>query len=97
MGEKQVEIKGDSELVAKQLTKDQYKCVKENLILYFVIANALLKRFDHANIQLVPRIENQEANHLAQITSGYKVSKVKLEELIEIKEKLVSTDASPEK
>ncbi|CAJ2674166.1 unnamed protein product [Trifolium pratense] len=38
----------------------------------------------------VPRIENQEANDLAQIASGYKVSKEKLEQLIEIKEKLIS-------
>jgi ribonuclease HI len=35
--EKHVEIKGDSELVVKQLTKE-YKCVKENIIIYFVTA-----------------------------------------------------------
>lgn len=35
-----------------------------------------------------PRLENQEANDLAHIASGYKVSKDKLEELIEVKEKL---------
>jgi len=64
------------------------------LILYFVTANALLKHFDYANIQHVPRVENQEANDLAQIASSYRVSKVKFEELIEIKEKLVSTDIS---
>ena len=64
------------------------------MILYFVTANALLKHFDYANIQHVPRVKNQEANDLAQIASGYQVSKVKFEELIEIKEKLVSTDIS---
>ena len=61
--------------MVKQLTRE-YKCVKENLIIYFVTANALLKRFDQANIQHVPRIENQEANDLAQIALGYRVSEI---------------------
>ncbi|CAJ2661625.1 unnamed protein product [Trifolium pratense] len=55
-------------------------------------ANALLKRFDSIDIEHVPRIENQEANDLAQIASRYKVSKEKLEQLIEIKEKLISNE-----
>ncbi|XP_045792014.1 uncharacterized protein LOC123886769 [Trifolium pratense] len=91
LGAKDIKIKGDSELVLKQLTKD-YKCIKEHLIRYFVIANALLKRFDSIDIEHVPRIENHEANDLAQIASGYKVSKEKLEQLIEIKEKLISNE-----
>jgi len=69
LGAKYVEIKGDSELVLKQLTK-QYKCAKENLIMYFIAANALIKRFTHVKIQHIPRIENQESNDLAQIASG---------------------------
>jgi len=64
LGAKCVEIKGDLELVVKQLTKE-YKCVKENLIMYFVAANALLRRVAHVEIQHIPRIENQEANDLA--------------------------------
>ncbi|XP_045797601.1 uncharacterized protein LOC123891747 [Trifolium pratense] len=91
LGAKDIKIKGDSELVLKQLTKE-YKCIKEHLIRYFVIANALLKRFDSIDIEHVPRIENQEANDLALIASGYKVSKEKLEQLIEIKEKLISNE-----
>ncbi|CAJ2657607.1 unnamed protein product [Trifolium pratense] len=91
LGARDIKIKGDSELVLKQLTKE-YKCIKEHLIRYFVIANALLKRFDSIDIEHVPRIENQEANDLAQIASGYKVSKAKLERLIEIKEKLISNE-----
>jgi ribonuclease HI len=89
LGAKDVEIRGDSELVIKQLTKE-YKCVKENLIIYFAIATALLRRFDRANIQHVPRIENQEANDLAQIASGYRITEIKFEELIKIREKLAS-------
>jgi hypothetical protein len=37
----------------------------------------------------VPRLENQEANDLAQISSWYKISKEKLTQLIEIKEKKI--------
>ncbi|XP_045810459.1 uncharacterized protein LOC123904898 [Trifolium pratense] len=91
LGAKDIKIRGDSELVLKQLTKE-YKCIKEHLIRYFVIANTLLKRFDSIDIEHDPRVENQEANDLAQIASGYKVSKDKLEQLVEIKEKLISHD-----
>jgi len=66
LGAKHVKIKEDFELVVKQLTKE-YKCVTENLIIYFVTAKALLKRFDWASIQHVPRIENQEANDLHKL------------------------------
>jgi len=48
--------------------------LKQNLIIYFVTAKALFKRFDLANIQHVPQIENQEANDLAQIASCYRIS-----------------------
>ncbi|XP_045810889.1 uncharacterized protein LOC123905327 [Trifolium pratense] len=94
LGAKHVKIRGDSELVIKQLTKE-YKCIQEHLMKYFVIAFSLLKRFDTCDIQHVPRIENQEANDLAQIASGYKLTKEKLEELVEIKEKLITCEAMP--
>ena len=81
LGAKDVEIKGDSKLVIKQLTKE-YKCVKENLIIYFATTTALLKRFDRENIQHVPGIENQEANDLAQIDSGYIITKIKFNDFI---------------
>lgn len=35
--------------------------------------------------------KNQEANDLAQVTSGYKVAKWKLKNLTEVNDKLVST------
>jgi len=77
MGAKYVEIKGDSELVLKQLTKE-YSCAKENLIMYYAIANTLLKCFTHVEIQHIPRMENQDANDLAQIALGYKASKKRI-------------------
>jgi len=45
----------------------------------------------------IPQIENQEANDLTQIASGYKVSKEKFQELIEIKEKRGSREAPSKK
>jgi len=91
LGAKNVVIKGDSELVVKQLTKE-YKCISENLFSYFVCANSLLNNFESISIQHVPRIVNQVANDLAQIASGYKISKQKLQELIKIIDKLIPTE-----
>ncbi|WJX26318.1 hypothetical protein P8452_15256 [Trifolium repens] len=89
LGARHVKIRGDSELVIKQLTKE-YKCIQEHLMKYFVIAFSLLKQFESYVIQHVPRIENREANDLAQIASGYKMSKDGFEALIEVKDKLIS-------
>ncbi|XP_058759340.1 uncharacterized protein LOC131632610 [Vicia villosa] len=94
LGATRVEIKGDSELVIKQLTKE-YKCIKENLIMYFVMTNRLLKKFEYVDLKHVPRIKNQETNNLAQLASGYKVSKERLEELIQVRGKAMATRLSP--
>lgn len=89
--ERGVKIKGDSELVVRQLEKE-YKCIKENLMMYFVNTNSLLKHFNHILIDHMPRLENQEANDLAQIDPGYKISKERLKDLAEVREKLVLVD-----
>ncbi|XP_057442139.1 uncharacterized protein LOC130733871 [Lotus japonicus] len=91
LGARNVIIKGDSELVIKQLTKE-YKCVSENLAKYYVKATGLLANFDQAGIGHIPRISNQKANELAQIASGYMVDKNRLEELVKMKEKLNPLD-----
>ncbi|XP_050876735.1 uncharacterized protein LOC127080459 [Lathyrus oleraceus] len=39
----------------------------------------------------MPRSENQEANELAQVASGYKMSKSKLQDMIEVRENMVSS------
>jgi len=64
LGAKNNVIKGDSELVVKQLTKE-YKCISENLSSYSVSAYSLLNNFESINNQHVPIIENQVANNLA--------------------------------
>ena len=96
LGARCVRIKGDSELVLKQLTKE-YKCAKQNLIMYYAAANALLKRFTHVEVQHIPRTENQEATDLGQMASGYKVLKEQIQEVIEIRNKRSSREAPSKK
>lgn len=93
LGASRIELRGDSELVIKQVTRE-YKCIKENLVKYFVTATQLLEYFEVADIKHVTRNENQEANDLAQIASGYKISKSRFQDMIEVLEKMVS-DALP--
>lgn len=70
-------MKEDSKLVIKQITRE-YKCIKENLLRYFTMATQLLDYFEIIDIMHVPRNENQEANDLDQIASGYKILKSRL-------------------
>ncbi|XP_050878265.1 uncharacterized protein LOC127082081 [Lathyrus oleraceus] len=63
--------------------------------MHFVIANRLLKKFEYIDIKHVPRIKNQEANDLEQIASGYRISKEKLEELVEVRGKAMAARLSP--
>lgn len=92
LGAQVVKIKGDSELVIKQLNKE-YKCVNESLVMYLVRAKRLLDQFRVVSITHIPRIENQEANELAQIASGNKVSPAKFKEFVRIQDKLISGPA----
>src|ERR1051325_10074653 len=92
LGARSVKIMGDSELVIKQVPKE-VRCVKENLIMYFVISIRLLKRFEQASIRHIPRRENQEVNNLAKEVSGYK--KNEDGEPIQVRKKFRATLLSP--
>lgn len=94
LGATRVEITGDSELVIKQITKE-YICVKENMIINFVIASRLLRKFEVVNTRHIPQLQNQEANDLAHIAFGYKISKEKLQYVIEVRGRVVLTRLSP--
>ncbi|XP_050875597.1 uncharacterized protein LOC127079231 [Lathyrus oleraceus] len=89
LGASRIEVRGDSELVVKHVTRE-YKCIKESLLKHFVTATQLLKHFEVTDIRHVPRNENQEANELDQIDSGYKIYKSKFQDMIEVREKMVS-------
>nr|KYP36187.1 Uncharacterized protein Mb2253c family [Cajanus cajan] len=82
-----VSIQGDSQLVIKQLTQE-YKCLNEKLIEFKTRAAQLLNAFDEVELQHIPRNSNTIANELAQIASGYKVSKEYLEYLIHTEDEL---------
>ncbi|XP_050890648.1 uncharacterized protein LOC127096070 [Lathyrus oleraceus] len=90
MGASRIKVREDSELIIKQVTRE-YKCIKGSLLKYFVTATRLLEHFEVADIRHVPRGENQEANELAQVASGYKMSKSKLQDMIEVRGKMVSS------
>jgi ribonuclease HI len=68
-----VEVYGDSELVIKQLN-GQYECKSEALRSYYEECREILKSFPLVTLQHIPREHNEEANRLAQSTSGYKES-----------------------
>lgn len=63
--------------------------------MYFIIVSRLLKKFKMVYIRHIPRIENMIANDLAQIASGYKISKEKLHKVIEVRGKMVATRLIP--
>ncbi|XP_027357435.1 uncharacterized protein LOC113866835 [Abrus precatorius] len=90
-GARNVIIRGDSELVIKQLTKE-YKCLSRNLVEYWVKVNKLLQKFGEVILEHIPRNKNQDANELAQIASKYRISSENLAKLTEIREKLGSTN-----
>lgn len=90
LGANRIKVRGGSELIIKQVTREE-KCIKGSLLKYFVTATRLLEHFEVADIRHVPRSENQEANELAQVVSGYKMSKSKLQDMIEVRGKMVSS------
>lgn len=52
-GGSRIEVRGDSELVIKHVTRE-YKYIKENLLKYFVMATQLLEYIEIADITHVP-------------------------------------------
>nr|KYP40711.1 Uncharacterized protein Mb2253c family [Cajanus cajan] len=76
LGARNVLIRGDSQLVIKQLTQE-YKCLNEKLIEFKTRVVQLLNIFDEVELQHIPRGSNVIANKLAQTASG----KVKLQAL----------------
>ncbi|XP_075500010.1 uncharacterized protein LOC142538587 [Primulina tabacum] len=73
LGAKELLISGDSQLVLKQLS-GEFKCTSLSLAPYFTAASQLLDDFEEVSLVHVPRQENWEADELAQIASGLKMS-----------------------
>lgn len=65
-----VEVHGDSMLVIQQV-KGNCQCKDTTLRRYLCIVQQLRGRFEHAEFFHVYRDQNQEANHMAQVASGF--------------------------
>jgi hypothetical protein len=70
-GEEAIEIFGDSKLVISQLT-EEYRCESGSLFPLWVQCQELMVQFRYINFYWIPRIQNSEANDLAQMASRYK-------------------------
>jgi ribonuclease HI len=70
-GAEAVEVFGDSKLVISQLT-ETYRCESELLFPLGRQCQELMAQFRYINFYWIPRVQNSEANDLAQIASGYK-------------------------
>ena len=60
----------DSQLIINQLI-GLYECKEETLKEYYDDCQKLIKGFLHVSFQHIPRVQNKEANRLAQSASGY--------------------------
>ena len=64
MGVTHVSIKGDSQLVIQQVI-GAFKCQSPSVMALLDVAKELVERFDHAELEYVPRAKNELANSLA--------------------------------
>ena len=67
-----VEIFGDSKLIIAQLA-EEYRCESSSLYPLWAQCKELMAKFRYIDLQWVRSSENNEANELAQLASGYKV------------------------
>ncbi|XP_075499321.1 uncharacterized protein LOC142537713 [Primulina tabacum] len=83
---KELLISGDSQLVLKQLS-GEFKCTSLSLASYYTAASQLLDDFEEVSLLHVPRQENLEADELAQVASGLKMSQELTHRLVLIQKK----------
>jgi ribonuclease HI len=69
LGIRRLLIRGDSQLVAKQVQKE-YDCNSDKMAEYLAEVRRLEKFFDGFEVRYVPRLDNQDADHLAWIASS---------------------------
>jgi ribonuclease HI len=66
LGIRRLLIRGDSQLVAKQVQKE-YNCNNDKMAEYLAEVRRLEKFFDGFEVRYVPRLDNRDADHLAWI------------------------------
>jgi ribonuclease HI len=64
-GVRRLEVRGDSELIIKQMTGD-YQCKSPNLIELYREAKGLASRFQNISFKHIPRDENSHADSIAK-------------------------------
>ena len=69
----EVHIIGDSQLVLQQLTWE-YKCNNLLVAPYYTASTQLLDSFHFVDFEYMLRVSNWEADELAQVASGVKMS-----------------------
>jgi ribonuclease HI len=69
LGIRRLLIRGDSQLVAKQVQKE-YDCNNDKMAEYLAEVRRLEKFFDGFEVRYVPRLDNRDTDHLAWIASS---------------------------
>jgi ribonuclease HI len=63
---RQLLIRGDSQLVARQVQKE-YDCNNDKIVMFLAKMCRMEKFFDRFEVRYVPRLDNRDADHLAWI------------------------------
>lgn len=92
LGIRRLLIRGDSQLVAKQVQKE-YNCNNERMANYLAEVQKMEKHFDGFEVRHVPRLDNRDADHLAWIAS----SRSPVPEDVVLEKMLVPSTAAPHK
>lgn len=64
LGIRRLLVKGDSQLVVKQVTKE-YQCSDPQMVAYLAEVRRLERRFDRMELQHVPRRDNDATDYLS--------------------------------
>ncbi|XP_058198560.1 uncharacterized protein LOC131314085 [Rhododendron vialii] len=81
-------VAGDSQLVIRQIT-GEYKCNHPLLELQLQKVKILITYFDEVHLQHVYRLENSDANQMAQIASGIRIPEWQSEKLIKVQKRFL--------
>ncbi|XP_058202628.1 uncharacterized protein LOC131317065 [Rhododendron vialii] len=88
LGAGTIEVIGVSSLVINHLA-GTFKCYSEELAPYYMAAMQLVQDFDDVTVRHVPRRMNEEANSLAQASTGLKLSPGTLFRAVTVQKKLL--------
>ncbi|MFH1768594.1 MAG: ribonuclease HI family protein [Candidatus Omnitrophota bacterium] len=70
LGEKEVSVYSDSNLLCEQL-KGNFRVKNKNIYPLFVLAKKIIAKFDDFNITHIEREKNKEADRLAKEATGF--------------------------